>query len=85
MGHVCCWTKCVMGTEIVWEERMKAILLGVQSVKLMEMFALLVAAQKMQAEWSTAGMEHGALCVMISGTTQMQLLCVANWDSPLNV
>ena len=39
----------------------------------------------MKAEWSTAGMEHGALCVMTSGTLWMQLLCVVNWDSQLNV
>ena len=35
MAHVYCWTKCVMVSETVWVERMKAIL-SAQSVKMME-------------------------------------------------
>ena len=27
----------------------------------------------------------GALCVMTTGTTQMLLWCVRNWDTPLKV
>ena len=67
MAHVYHWTKCVMVSQTVWEGRMRATLY-VQTVKMMEISVSLMAAQRMKEEWSTAGMEHGALCVMIPGT-----------------
>ena len=35
--------------------------------------------------WRSASMESGAQSATTSGVTEMLVLCVANWDSPMQV
>ena len=72
-----------MVLQTVQEERMSTTSYA-QSVT-MEMFIWLVEGRSMKAEWNTAGMENGELCVMTPGEIEMQQLCVVNWDSQQNV
>lgn len=46
-----------------------------------EMSDLSMVAQLLKEGLKSATIEHGALCVMITGDKLMQMLCADSWDS----
>ena len=46
----------------------------------LEIFTLLVDSQKMRAEWRSVCRGSGALCVMVGGAKERQLLCADRVD-----